>query len=142
MKQLSTSASNFRVASYVVGFILSVLLTLSAYLLVSQHTSGHHTFLTQRFIIGTILVLAMVQLIVQLIFFLHLGREAKPRWNLQVLIFAAGVVLILVLGSLWIMANLDYHHGNTDSIPTDASIIEDEIPMDSMSDHHEGMNHH
>jgi cytochrome o ubiquinol oxidase operon protein cyoD len=58
---------------------------------------------------GALLFLALTQLFVQLLFFLHLDRESKPFWNLQVAILAAGVVLILVIGSIWIMNNLNYH---------------------------------
>jgi cytochrome o ubiquinol oxidase subunit IV len=42
------------------------------------------------------------------VFFLHLGRETRPRWKLAVFLFMLGVILILVFGSLWIMTNLNY----------------------------------
>jgi heme/copper-type cytochrome/quinol oxidase subunit 4 len=54
---------------------------------------------------------------VQLIFFVHLDQERKPRWNLMVLLFAVLVVVIICFGSLWIMKNLNYHapmHDNID----------------------------
>lgn len=75
----------------------------------------------------TLIGFAISQLLVQLIFFLHLGRESKPRWNILVFLFAALVVLIVVVGSLWIMNNLDYHMGGHEM---DSSIIKDEgIPQ-------------
>jgi len=43
-----------------------------------------------------------------LIFFLHLGIESKPRWNLLVFYFMVVVLAILLYGSFWIMSNLDY----------------------------------
>lgn len=124
------------VRAYIVGFILSILLTVGAYLLVSQHVNGDHSFLSHTVIVGIVLVLAVVQLIVQLLFFLHLGQEDKPRWNLRVLLFAVLVVVILIIGSIWIMKNLDYSHG----LPAqESAIIEDEgfkVPHDeSMTDH-------
>jgi cytochrome o ubiquinol oxidase subunit IV len=74
-----------------------------------------------------IVALALVQLFIQLIFFLHLGRESKPRWNLSALAFAVIVVVILVFGSLWIMASLDYHGGHHSTPQTsDEYIIQDE----------------
>jgi cytochrome o ubiquinol oxidase operon protein cyoD len=89
--------------SYSVGFGLSIVLTLVAFGLVE----AHHRLSTTT--IMTIIVgLALVQFMVQLFFFLHLGRETRPRWKLAVFYFMIGVVLILVLGSLWIMANLNY----------------------------------
>jgi len=110
---------------YIIGFVLSLLFTFGAYILVSQHVKGHHAYLSHEFLIGAILTFAMLQLIVQLVFFLHIGREDKPRWNAWVLAFAVLVVTILVVGSIWIMKNLDYSHGtHQDSI--DTTIIEDE----------------
>lgn len=90
------------VSSYVAGFILSVTLTLIVYLTVVHHALAGNT------LIAFIIALALIQFCVQLFFFLHLGRETKPRWKLLVLGFMVLVVLILVLGSLWIMANLNY----------------------------------
>ena len=86
--------------SYVMGFILSVALTLAAYLAVVYQASQ---------IVWIIIVLAIIQLLVQLIFFLHLGQEKGPRWNLAVFFSTVSIILILVLGSLWIMRHLNYN---------------------------------
>lgn len=110
-------------ASYATGFLLSLGLTLAAFMLVWRQTESDGAALGRNFLIAWLIVLALAQLATQLVFFLHLGRESKPRWNLTVLSFAAMVVLILVLGTLWIMNNLNYHQGH---IPTDEHIIEDE----------------
>lgn len=91
------------VASYSVGFMLSIVLTLLAYgIVVGDWLNGTAAMLT----LGG---LALVQLLVQLLLFLHLGRETKPRWNLLIFLFMFTVVLIIVGGSLWIMHNLNYH---------------------------------
>lgn len=87
---------------YVIGYVLSLALTLTAYVLVTQNQ------LRYRLIVGVIVVLALTQFIVQMLCFLHLGNETKPRWKLVVFGFMLGVVLILVGGSLWIMTNLNY----------------------------------
>src|SRR5579884_1225960 len=114
-------AASGSLKTYTAGFILSIILTLAAYLLVIRG------WLSGWGLIFALAGLAIVQLLVQLIFFLHLGRESKPRWNLQVLVFAAGVVFILVFGSLWIMRNLDYnHHHGTPANESNQSIIKDE----------------
>lgn len=115
-----------RISSYILGFILSLAATLLAYILVSQHVAGHHLFLTHRFLVGSILILAVAQLIVQLVFFLHLGRERKPRWNLWALLFAVLVVVILIIGSLWIMAHMDYNMRPNRPDDTNSAIIKDE----------------
>lgn len=91
-------------STYITGFILSIILTLLAYFMVTQKL---YTSVGQ--VIAIIAGLAIVQLFVQLIFFLHLGRESKPRWNVTVFVFAAIVVLTVVFGSIWIMNNLNYN---------------------------------
>jgi len=88
--------------SYTVGFILSIMLTFAAYLVVVNHR------LVGGALILALLGLAVVQLMVQLLFFLHLGRESKPRWNF--LVFATMVIIVVIVagGSLWIMKHLNY----------------------------------
>ncbi len=105
-------ASRGSILTYAIGFGLSLALTMLAYLLVRRHVNAHHLIFTDTFLMITISALAITQLFVQLVFFLHLDQESKPRWNITVLAFAAIIVLILVLGSMWIMTNLNYHHGS------------------------------
>lgn len=87
--------------SYIIGFIASLLLTaISFSLVITQLISG-------QVLIYTLIGLAVVQAIVQLIFFLHVGQEAKPRWETIAFCFTVMVLLIIVVGSLWIMNDLD-----------------------------------
>ena len=79
--------------AYVVGFVLSVALTLAAYSVVTNHLFG------RAVVIAAIAALAMVQLFVQLVFFLHIGREGKPRLNLFTFLCMA-LVLVIVVGGL------------------------------------------
>lgn len=109
------------VRSYTTGFVLSLVLTLAAYIIVVNDVWAGWAM------VGALAVLAVAQLFVQLIYFLHLGRESKPRWNLSVLLFAVMVVGILVFGSLWIMSNIQYnHHHGAEPAGTDQFIIHDE----------------
>jgi cytochrome o ubiquinol oxidase subunit IV len=94
--------------SYVVGFILAVTLTCTSFALVHIHVAHHHEFPPDSFMGIALPFLALVQFFVQLFFFLHIGKETKPRWKLLVLGFMILIVLILVIGSLWIMHNLNY----------------------------------
>lgn len=89
--------------SYTVGFILCVLLTLAAYFAVDRH------WLSGVALIGTISGLGFVQALVQLILFLHLDKEEGPRWNLTIFFCMLSVLLIIVIGTLWIMINLRYN---------------------------------
>lgn len=86
--------------SYLLGFGISIILTLIAFFLVyGQLLSGWYLNLA-------IVFLGLLQAWVQLDFFLHLGEEAKPQWNFFSFLFMIVVVFILVAGSLWIMYNL------------------------------------
>jgi cytochrome o ubiquinol oxidase operon protein cyoD len=89
--------------SYVVGYLLSIGLTLVAYLIAAGN------LLAAKGIAVTVMLLALIQLFVQLVFFLHLSTKSQSRWNLVLLSFALIVVIILVGGSLWIMYNLNYN---------------------------------
>lgn len=51
----------------------------------------------------------LVQAWIQLYTFLNLGKETKPRWNLMAFLFTLMVTFILVVGSIWIMYNLNYN---------------------------------
>lgn len=88
---------------YIIGFVLSLLLTGAAYLLVTEQLLAGGQLVT------AIIILAMAQVLVQLFFFLHLGRETRPRWKLVVFGFMILVLGIVVIGSLWIMQNLNYN---------------------------------
>jgi len=90
--------------SYVSGFILSIVLTLAAYFIVVDDK------LSTGAVIFVVSSLAIVQLFVQMVFFLHIGQESEPRWRLLAFSFMTIVVGIIVGGSVWIMTHLDYNH--------------------------------
>jgi cytochrome o ubiquinol oxidase operon protein cyoD len=113
----ATGAAHGSVQSYSIGFLLSIICTIAAYELVVHHV------LSGWSLIAAICLLAIVQLLVQLLFFLHLNKGSKPRWNLIVFSFMLILVGILVIGSLWIMANLNY---NMDPAQQEQFIIKDE----------------
>jgi cytochrome o ubiquinol oxidase operon protein cyoD len=91
---------NIRTA-YIVGFVLSLLLTFLAYGLVVQNA------LPYQLLLAAIVAAALLQLVVQVYCFLHLDGERGSRDRLVALGFAAIVVGILVSGSLWIMFSLN-----------------------------------
>ena len=87
---------------YITGFLASIALTLAAYLLVTRSSWPAST------VVAIIAALAIVQFLVQMVFFLHVTDESRPRWKQVVMWFMLGIVVIVVLGSVWIMNNLDY----------------------------------
>lgn len=90
-------------ASYITGFVLSLIFTLIPYYLVVNKSLHGDTLL------ATIIGFAVLQLVIQVVFFLHLGREKKPRWNLLFLISTIGLILVVVVASIWIMHHLHYN---------------------------------
>lgn len=88
--------------AYLIGFGASIILTVVAFLVVWMRTT-----MTREVVIFTLLGLAAAQATAQVLFFLHVGEEAKPRWETLVFLFTVLVLLIIVAGSLWIMADLD-----------------------------------
>ena len=88
---------------YVIGFSLSLILTLTAYFLVVERVVNAKWVLA-----GLIGALAIGQFITQMTLFLRLGQEPKPKFKLLIFGFMMSVVIILVAGSIWIMYNLNY----------------------------------
>ena len=89
--------------SYIIGLGLSLLLTLLAFWLVTNHmanTQSLYVFLA---------VLAILQLIAQVICFLRLNTTREGKWNTMPFLFTILVIVTLVIGSLWIMFNVNYH---------------------------------
>lgn len=107
---------------YTIGFVLSVLLTVAPfYLVMNDMVSGWALTLT-------LVYFALLQLAVQLVFFLHISSGKDAKWNTMLLGFALLVVVIVVVGTLWIMDNLAYYMGSHGEGHTmdDTEIIVDE----------------
>jgi cytochrome o ubiquinol oxidase subunit IV len=86
--------------AYAFGFISSLALTLASYFaVVNKMWSG-----TALLIL--IFVLAFIQLFIQMIFFLHMGDKGE-RWKLSTYLVTVGGVLLIVVGSIWIMTHLN-----------------------------------
>ncbi|GAC1391395.1 MAG: hypothetical protein NVSMB46_03760 [Candidatus Saccharimonadales bacterium] len=103
--------------SYVIGFMLSLVLTFIPYILVVNKSAS------SRVLLLTILGFALLQMIVQVTFFLHLGRGPKPRWNLYFFAGTVGIIFIVVGGSIMIINNLHY---NMQPLDQTKKIISDE----------------
>lgn len=108
---------------YIIGFVLSLVLTLIAFGLDQVHEASGHVFPTHETLLPVLSILAVVQLLVQLIFFLHMGQEKKPRWNLMAFLFAVLIATILIGGTLWIMHNLQQGHASAMDIMTGENIF-------------------
>lgn len=89
------------VPAYIAGFATSLVITLIAYWLVVNSV-------LQGWSLGiTVLVLAIVQCYLQLVFFLHLDKSNGPRWRLATFLFTLAIIIVIGGGSLWVMHSLD-----------------------------------
>ena len=95
--------SHGSLGSYTAGFVLSVILTGAAFGLVLSGTlTGENALLA-------IAGLALVQIVVHLVFFLHMNTSSAQRWNVMAFGFTVLTAVILIVGSLWIMHNVSMH---------------------------------
>jgi cytochrome o ubiquinol oxidase operon protein cyoD len=51
-------------------------------------------------------VLAFVQIVVHLVFFLHLNTSSGQRWNVTELYYTAVAAIVLIGGTMWVMHNV------------------------------------
>ncbi|ALC11782.1 cytochrome o ubiquinol oxidase subunit IV [Sphingopyxis sp. 113P3] len=91
---------------YLIGFALSVLLTAIPFWLVMTMPLSPGTTA------AIIMAFAVVQIVVHMIFFLHMTPRAEGGWSLTSLVFTIIVLGIALAGSLWVM-----HHLNTNMMP-------------------------
>ncbi len=88
---------------YAVGFVLATGLTVVSFYLASS------TLVWEPSIPIALSVLAIAQMGVHLVFFLHMTSGPDNVNNLLALAFGLLIVMLLVFGSLWIMANLNHN---------------------------------
>ena len=93
---------------YATGFVLSVILTAIPFALVMGHA-----FTSPVLTAIVLLALAAVQIVVHMIYFLHMNARAEGGWNLLALMFTLALVVITLSGSLWVM-----YHMNHNMMPT------------------------
>jgi cytochrome o ubiquinol oxidase operon protein cyoD len=91
--------------SRVVGYLGSLILTVAAFLVIVYPKFFHLGVKTSAL---TILGLALLQSVVQSIFFLNILEEKGPRWNLVVFASTISIILIIIVFSIWIMNQLNY----------------------------------
>ncbi len=87
--------------SYITGFMLSVLLTAVPFALVMTHA------LPAGQAIAIALGLGVIQMVVHLVFFLHMNTASSRSWNMAALVFTLIILGIVVAGSLWVMHNMN-----------------------------------
>jgi cytochrome o ubiquinol oxidase operon protein cyoD len=87
---------------YTIGFLLSVVLTAVPFWLVMGDVSW-----SKQTIAFVIMAFAAVQMIVHMVYFLHMTPKSEDGWTLTSLVFTLILVVITLAGSLWVMYHLD-----------------------------------
>lgn len=95
-------ASHGTFKSYMIGFVLSVILTAIPFWLVMGDVLENKTLL-----VIAIMGLGVIQIFVHMIYFLHMDTKSESGWNMLALIFTLVLVVITLSGSIWIMYHLD-----------------------------------
>lgn len=89
---------------YVTGFVLAVILTAIPFWLVMGDVLGD----SQTTALA-IMALAVVQIIVHMVYFLHMNTKSEGGWTMLALIFTVVLVVITLSGSLWVMYHLNHN---------------------------------
>ena len=87
---------------YMTGFVLSVILTAVPFWLVMGDVLGD----TLRTSI-VIMALAAVQIVVHMVYFLHMNTKSEGGWTFLALVFTLTLVVVTLVGSIWVMYHLD-----------------------------------
>lgn len=92
---------------YVTGFLLAALLTIIPFWLVMAGVFDNKTIT-----VLAIMAFAVIQIVVHMVFFLHMDPRSEGGWTLLALGFTLIIVVIVIVGSLWVM-----YHLNTNMMP-------------------------
>jgi cytochrome o ubiquinol oxidase operon protein cyoD len=89
--------------SYTAGLVLAILLTITSFVVAQTN------LLWPPGISVGLIVLAFAQIGVHLVFFLHLGSGPESTNNILALAFGMLAVFLVITGSIWIIANLNWN---------------------------------
>jgi cytochrome o ubiquinol oxidase operon protein cyoD len=93
---------------YAIGFILSVILTaIPFYLVMTKAFDKSST--TAVVILG----FAAIQVIVHMVYFLHMNGKSEGGWSLLATMFTLVLLVIVLAGSIWVM-----YHMNINMMPS------------------------
>jgi len=106
-------AAHGSMKGYLTGFVLAVILTAIPFWLVMAKPFAAQT--TGLLIMG----FAVVQIVVHMIYFLHMDTKSEGGWTMMALIFTVLLVVIAISGTLWVM-----YHLNTNMMPMNPAMMD------------------
>ena len=86
-------------SSYLLGFVLSVVLTAIPFWLVMSGVLP-----SKQVTALIIMAFAIVQIVVHMIYFLHMNTKSEGGWTFLALLFTLTLVVITLVGSIWVMS--------------------------------------
>ena len=92
---------HYSLKDYTTGFVLAVILTVIPFWLVMGNVLDPST--TKFVILG----FAGVQLIVHMVYFLHMNSKSEGGWNMMALILTVVLLVIVLAGSIWVMSHMN-----------------------------------
>lgn len=112
-------ADHGSVKSYMTGFVLSVILTAIPFWLVMDNVFENSS--TAAFVL---LAIGAVQIIVHMVYFLHMNTKSEGGWSMLAMLFTVMIVGIVLSGSLWVM-----YHMNHNMMPHLMQGVHDVMPV-------------
>lgn len=98
---------------YLIGFALSVVLTAIPFWLVMAKVIADRN--TAVLVLGAF---AVVQVLVHMVYFLHMNARVEGGWTMLSTIFTVVFVAIAIAGTLWVMFNMNAHMMPKHATPT------------------------
>jgi len=106
-------ANHGSLRDYVIGFVLSVILTVIPFWLVMGDV-----FSSKTMTVALVMAFGAVQMVVHMVYFLHMKRSSEGGWIVMSMLFTLVIILIALVGSLWVM-----YHMNTNMMPVSPEIM-------------------
>ena len=98
-EQVHDAHASYR--SYVVGFILSVILTVIPFWVVMADVTD-----SVAWALFIIFGLGAAQILVHVHYFLHVSLQAEEGWQAMSIVFTGVILIIILVGSIWVMFHL------------------------------------
>jgi len=93
---------------YAIGFVLAVILTAIPFWLVMAKVFDKSSTTA-----AVVLAFAAVQVIVHMVYFLHMNGKAEGGWSMLATMFTLVLLVIVLAGSIWVM-----YHMNVNMMPS------------------------
>ncbi|MEZ5702369.1 MAG: cytochrome o ubiquinol oxidase subunit IV [Burkholderiaceae bacterium] len=108
-------------SGYMIGFLLSIVLTAVPFWLVMNGVIAERN--TAVLVLGA---LAVIQIVVHMVYFLHMNGKVEGGWTLLSTIFTVVFVAIAIAGTLWVMFHMNNNMmpGHNHSAPTMPMAVE------------------